>query len=56
VFARASLSDALEEADRAFTAVTHIPAKASYGARSMLVKQIEVGAHADLFFSAAAED
>ena len=52
MFAAASLTDALEEADRAFTAATHIQVKSSYAARSVLAKQIEAGAHADVFFSA----
>src|SRR5580693_4005782 len=52
VFAAASLTDALDEADGAFTAQTQIPIKASYAASSALAKQIEAGAHADVFFSA----
>src|SRR5271169_6865443 len=55
VFAAASLSDALEEVDRAFSAATHIPVRASYAASSLLAKQIEAGAHADAFFSADRE-
>lgn len=52
VFAAASLSDVLEEVDRAFTARTHIEVRASYAASSVLAKQIEAGAPADVFFSA----
>ncbi len=52
VFGAASLSDALEEADRTFTAATHIPVRASYAASSTLAKQIDAGARADVFFSA----
>jgi molybdate transport system substrate-binding protein len=52
VFAAASLTEALEALDGAFTAQTHIPVKASYAASSMLAKQIEAGAPADIFFSA----
>jgi molybdate transport system substrate-binding protein len=55
VFAAASLSDALEEVDQAFTATTHIPVRASYAASSALAKQIEAGAGADVFFSADRE-
>jgi molybdate transport system substrate-binding protein len=55
VFAAASLSDALEEADHAFTAATHVPVRASYAASSVLAKQIEAGAPADVFFSADRE-
>jgi len=52
VFAAASLSDALDEVNRAFTAESHIEVKASYAASSVLAKQIEAGAHPDVFFSA----
>jgi molybdate transport system substrate-binding protein len=52
VFAAASLTDVLEEVDRAFTARTHVEVRASYAASSVLAKQIEAGAPADVFFSA----
>src|SRR5256885_9580147 len=52
VFAAASLSDALEEVDRAFSARTGVRVVASYAASSVLAKQIEAGAPADVFFSA----
>lgn len=52
VFAAASLSDALDEVDRAFTARSGVPVNASYAASSVLAKQIEAGAPADAFFSA----
>lgn len=52
VFAAASLADALEEADRAFTKSTGLQVSASYAASSILAKQIEAGAPADAFFSA----
>jgi molybdate transport system substrate-binding protein len=52
VFAAASLTDALGEVDRAFTARTHIEVRASFAASSVLAKQIEAGAPADVFFSA----
>ena len=52
VFAAASLTEALDVLDGAFTAQTHIPVKASYAASSVLAKQIKAGAPADVFFSA----
>src|SRR4030081_3953282 len=52
VFAAASLSDAMEEVDRAFTARTGVRVSASYAASSVVAKQIEAGAPADAFFSA----
>ena len=55
VFAAASLTEALDEVDQAFTAGQHVPVKASYAASSLLAKQIEAGARADLFFSADRE-
>src|SRR5207237_1941240 len=51
-FAAASLSDALEEVGRAFTAATGVRVAASYAASSVLAKQIEAGAPSDAFFSA----
>jgi molybdate transport system substrate-binding protein len=55
VFAAASLTEALDAVDGAFTAQTHIPVKASYAASSVLAKQIEAGAPADVFFAADRE-
>jgi molybdate transport system substrate-binding protein len=52
VFAAASLTDALQEADAAFTAASGITVKESFAASSVLAKQIEAGAPADVFFSA----
>ncbi len=52
VFAAASLGDALTEVDRAFSAHTGIAVTESFAASSVLAKQIEAGAAADLFFSA----
>jgi molybdate transport system substrate-binding protein len=52
VFAAASMKNALDEADAAFTRTTGIPATASYAATSALAKQIEAGAPADIFLSA----
>jgi molybdate transport system substrate-binding protein len=55
VFAAASLTDVLQEVDAAFTARTGIQVKASFAASSVLAKQIEAGAPADVFFSADGE-
>jgi len=55
VFAAASLSDALDEVDTAFTAQSGIPVRASYAATSLLARQIEAGAPADVFFAADRE-
>jgi molybdate transport system substrate-binding protein len=52
VFAAASLTEALEAVDRAFTAQTGIQVKTSYAASSVLAKQIAAGAPADVFVSA----
>jgi molybdate transport system substrate-binding protein len=55
VFAAASLADALEDVDSAFAASTGLAVRASYAASSVLAKQIEAGAPADVFFSADLE-
>jgi molybdate transport system substrate-binding protein len=52
VFAAASLTDALDEVGKGFTAGSHVPVKASYAASSVLAKQIEAGAPAEVFLSA----
>jgi molybdate transport system substrate-binding protein len=52
VFAAASLTDVLDEVDRAYTARTGIEVRASYAASSVLARQIESGAPADVFFAA----
>lgn len=52
VFAAASLTDALGAVDHAFTARTHVEIRASFAASSVLAKQIEAGAPAQVFFSA----
>jgi len=52
VFAAASLKNAFDDVIAAFTAKTHIAARASYGASSALARQIEQGAPADVFVSA----
>ena len=52
VFAAASMRNALDEADAAFTQATGIKVTASYAATSSLTKQIEQGAPADVFVAA----
>ncbi len=52
VFAAASMKNALDDIDAAFTARTGIKVAASYAASSTLAKQIEQGAPADVFLSA----
>jgi molybdate transport system substrate-binding protein len=52
VFAAASLKNALDDVDQAFTAKTGVRVVASYAASSALIKQIENGAPADVFASA----
>jgi molybdate transport system substrate-binding protein len=52
VFAAASMKNALEDVDAAFTAKTGIGIVVSYAASSALAKQIEQGAPADVFASA----
>ena len=52
VFAAASMKNALDDVDAAFTKATGIKATASYAASSALMKQIEGGAPADVFVSA----
>jgi molybdate transport system substrate-binding protein len=52
VFAAASMMNALDDIDAAFATKTGIKIVASYAASSMLAKQIEQGAPADIFLSA----
>jgi molybdate transport system substrate-binding protein len=52
VFAAASMKNALDDVDTAFTARTGVKVAASYAASSTLAKQIEQGAPADIFLSA----
>lgn len=52
VFAAASMKNALDEVDAAYTAKTGVKMVASYAASSVLAKQIEQGAPADVFVSA----
>jgi molybdate transport system substrate-binding protein len=55
VFAAASMKNALDDANAAFTAATGIKVSASYAASSALAKQLEAGAPADVFISADLE-
>jgi molybdate transport system substrate-binding protein len=52
VFAAASMKNALDDIDAAFTEKTGVKVNASYAASSQLAKQIEQGAPADIFVSA----
>src|ERR1700730_2686864 len=52
VFAAASMKNALDEIDAAYSAKTGGKISASYAASSALAKQIEQGAPADIFVSA----
>ena len=52
VFAAASMKNALDDVDAAFSAKTGVEVSASYAASSVLAKQIEQGAPADIFMSA----
>lgn len=55
VFAASSLTDVMDDLAHAFTVATGIAVKTSYAATSLLAKQIEAGAPADVFFSADTE-
>jgi molybdate transport system substrate-binding protein len=52
VFAAASMKNALDDVDTAYTAKTGVKVTASYAASSVLAKQIDQGAPADIFLSA----
>ncbi len=52
VFAAASLTDALEQLGDEFTRSTGVRVRFSFAASSVLARQIEAGAGADVFFSA----
>ena len=52
VFAAASMKNALDEANAAYTAKSGTKVVASYAASSALAKQLEQGAPADIFISA----
>ena len=55
VFAAASLTDSLQRVADAYTQATGVQVKLAFASSSVLAKQIEVGARADLFFSADQE-
>ena len=55
VFAAASMKNALDDINAAFTKQTGIKVVASYAASSALMRQIEQGAPADIFASADLE-
>jgi molybdate transport system substrate-binding protein len=55
VFDAASLTNVLDDLSKAFTEKTQVPVKSSPAASSVLAKQIEAGAPADVFFSADLE-
>lgn len=55
VYAAASLTSALQEAGKDFETATGTKVKFSFAASSLLARQIEAGAEADVFFSADAE-
>src|SRR3712207_2332365 len=52
VFAAASLKNALDDVNAAFTAQTSIKVRSSYAASSALARQLDAGAPADVFLSA----
>src|ERR1700722_6199266 len=52
VFAAASMKNALDDVNAAYAAKTGVKVVASYAASSVLAKQIEQGAPADIFVSA----
>src|SRR6202034_1495231 len=52
IFAAASMKNALDDVDAAYTAKAGVKVVASYAASSALAKQIEQGAPADVFVSA----
>src|SRR5580658_4369283 len=52
VFAAASMKNALDDVDAAYTAKAGVKVVASYAASSVLAKQIDQGAPADIFLSA----
>jgi molybdate transport system substrate-binding protein len=55
VFAAASLADVLDEINRAYSARSGSDVRASYAASSVLARQIESGAPADVFIGADRE-
>lgn len=55
VFAAASLTNVLDELGKEFTRTTGIPVRFSFASSSILARQIEAGARADVFFPADQE-
>jgi len=55
VFGASSLTNVLEELGRAYTQRTGVPVRFSFAASSVLAKQVESGAPADVFISADQE-
>ena len=55
VFGAASLTNVLDDISTAFTEKSKVEVKSSFAASSVLAKQIEAGAPADVFFSADLE-
>lgn len=55
VFAAASLTDVLQQLGGEFTKASGTKLEFSFAATSMLARQVESGAHADVFFSADQE-
>jgi molybdate transport system substrate-binding protein len=55
VFAAVSLTDALKEVSDVWTKANEVNVRLSFAASSALARQIEAGAHADVFFSADTE-
>ena len=55
VFAAASLTNVLQKAGDDFTRATGVPVRLSFAASSVLARQIEAGASADVFVSADQE-
>jgi molybdate transport system substrate-binding protein len=52
IFAAASLKNALDEVGKAYTDATGTPVRISYASSSVIARQIEEGAPADIFISA----
>lgn len=55
VFAAASLTNVLDELGREFTRTTGVPVRFSFASSSILARQIEAGAAAEVFFPADQE-
>lgn len=55
VFAAASLTNVLDELGKEFTRTTSVPVRLSFASSSILARQIEAGARADVFFPADQE-